>query len=144
MLAAFPHRAEERIRRLKDRMEQPMGAFHQASGRLAGVPGPLRRRGPLQQGHKRRHDRWHTRPRSARRRLSCQDYSVVECIGKSLYRAIYAEEPVSSRPIYAQRDVMPTLSPGIFAAAQGGAVCILMAIKAMAVTPALCGSRRGS
>ena len=57
---------------------------------------------------------------------------MVERIGKSLYRAIYAEEPVSSRPIYAQRDVMPTLSPGIFAAAQGGAFRILLAVKAMA------------
>ena len=47
---------------------------------------------------------------------------VVERIGKSLYRAIYAEEPVSSRPIYAQRDAMPTLNLDIFAVAKSSLV----------------------
>ena len=39
---------------------------------------------------------------------------VIQRIGKSLYRAIYGEEPVSSKPIYAQRDAMPTLNLDIF------------------------------
>lgn len=39
---------------------------------------------------------------------------VVERIAKNLYRAIYGQEPVSSRPIYEKRDAMPTLSLDIF------------------------------
>lgn len=40
---------------------------------------------------------------------------IVEQIGKSLYRFIYGEEPVSSRPIYATRDAKPKLDLCLFA-----------------------------
>ena len=40
---------------------------------------------------------------------------IVEVIGKSLYRAIYNEEPVSSKPIYVQRDKQPILQLDLFA-----------------------------
>ncbi len=40
---------------------------------------------------------------------------IVEQIGKSLYRFIYDEEPVSSRPIHIQRDSMPMLDLDLFA-----------------------------
>lgn len=39
---------------------------------------------------------------------------VVEQIGKSLYRFIYNEAPVSSRPIYVQRDAHPMLDFNLF------------------------------
>lgn len=41
--------------------------------------------------------------------------SVVEIVGKSLYRAIYGEEPVSSNPIYKKRDKQPTFKFDLFA-----------------------------
>ena len=40
---------------------------------------------------------------------------IVEQIGKSLYRFIYGEEPVSSKPIYTARDAQPMLSLDLFA-----------------------------
>ena len=40
---------------------------------------------------------------------------VVEQIGKSLYRAIYEEEPVSHHPIFLQREARPMLDLGLFA-----------------------------
>lgn len=40
---------------------------------------------------------------------------IVEIIGKSLYRAIYDEEPVSSKPIYTQRDKQPIFKFDLFA-----------------------------
>ncbi len=40
---------------------------------------------------------------------------VVENIGKSLYRFIYDEEPVSTKPIFEQRDSKPMLDLGLFA-----------------------------
>ncbi len=40
---------------------------------------------------------------------------IVEQIGKSLYRFIYGKEPVSSKPIYIQRDAQPLLSLDLFA-----------------------------
>lgn len=40
---------------------------------------------------------------------------IVEVIGKSLYRAIYNEEPVSSNPIYTKRDKQPVFSFDLFA-----------------------------
>ena len=40
---------------------------------------------------------------------------IVEQIGKSLYRFIYGEEPVSSKPIYTNRDAQPMLSLDLFA-----------------------------
>lgn len=40
---------------------------------------------------------------------------IVEEVGKSLYRFIYDEEPVSHRPIYRQRDAKPMLSLDLFA-----------------------------
>ena len=40
---------------------------------------------------------------------------VVEQIGKSLFRFIYDEEPVSSRPIHIQREANPMLDFGLFA-----------------------------
>ena len=40
---------------------------------------------------------------------------IVEQIGKSLYQFIYDEAPVSSRPIFTQRDSMPMLDLGLFA-----------------------------
>jgi len=40
---------------------------------------------------------------------------VVEIVGKSLYRAIYGEEPVSSNPIYKKRDKQPTFKFDLFA-----------------------------
>ena len=43
---------------------------------------------------------------------------IVEQIGKSLYRFIYAEEPVSSKPIYTNRDAQPMLSLDLFAEEQ--------------------------
>ena len=40
---------------------------------------------------------------------------IVEVIGKSLYRAIYNEEPVSSNPIYIKRDKQPIFNFDLFA-----------------------------
>lgn len=40
---------------------------------------------------------------------------IVEQIGKSLYRFLFNEEPISSRPIHVQRDVKPMLDLGLFA-----------------------------
>lgn len=40
---------------------------------------------------------------------------IVEKIGKSLYKFIYDEAPVSSRPIYTNRDARPMLDLGLFA-----------------------------
>ena len=40
---------------------------------------------------------------------------IVEQIGKSLYRFIYGEEPVSSKRIYTNRDAQPMLSLDLFA-----------------------------
>ncbi len=40
---------------------------------------------------------------------------IIEQIGKSLYRFIYDEEPVSSRPIHILRDSKPMLDLGLFA-----------------------------
>lgn len=40
---------------------------------------------------------------------------IVELIGKSLYRFIYNEEPVSSKPIHVLRDSCPTLDLDLFA-----------------------------
>lgn len=40
---------------------------------------------------------------------------IVEQIGKSLYRFIYGEEPISSKPIYTTRDAQPMLSLDLFA-----------------------------
>lgn len=40
---------------------------------------------------------------------------IVEQIGKSLYQFIYDEAPVSSRPIFTNRDAKPTLDLGLFA-----------------------------
>ena len=40
---------------------------------------------------------------------------IVEQIGKSLYRFIYDEEPVSSKPIFKERDAQPMLDLGLFA-----------------------------
>ena len=40
---------------------------------------------------------------------------VVEVVGKSLYRAIYGEEPVSSNPIYTKRDKQPIFNFDLFA-----------------------------
>lgn len=39
---------------------------------------------------------------------------IVEIIGKSLYRFMYDEEPISSRPIEMQRDVQPKLQFNLF------------------------------
>ncbi len=39
---------------------------------------------------------------------------IVEVIGKSLYRAIYNEEPVSSNPIYTKRDKQPVFNFELF------------------------------
>lgn len=39
---------------------------------------------------------------------------IVEVIGKSLYRAIYNEEPVSSNPIYTKRDRQPVFNFDLF------------------------------
>ena len=39
---------------------------------------------------------------------------IVEQIGKSLYQSIYDEAPVSSRPIFANRDSKPMLDLGLF------------------------------
>ena len=40
---------------------------------------------------------------------------IVEVVGKSLYRAIYNEEPISSNPIYTQRDKQPVFKFDLFA-----------------------------
>ena len=40
---------------------------------------------------------------------------IVEVIGKSLYRTIYNEEPVSSNPIYTKRDKQPVFNFDLFA-----------------------------
>ncbi len=40
---------------------------------------------------------------------------IVEQIGKSLYQFIYDEAPVSSRPIFKERDAQPMLDLGLFA-----------------------------
>lgn len=40
---------------------------------------------------------------------------IVEIIGKSLYRAIYNKEPVSSNPIYTKRDKQPVFKFDLFA-----------------------------
>lgn len=39
---------------------------------------------------------------------------IVEQIGKSLYRFIYDKEPISSRPIFMERDAMPMLDLKLF------------------------------
>lgn len=39
---------------------------------------------------------------------------IVEVIGKSLYRAIYNEEPISSNPIYTKRDKQPVFNFDLF------------------------------
>lgn len=39
---------------------------------------------------------------------------IVEQIGKSLYRFIYDEEPISSRPIYLNRNALPMLDLSLF------------------------------
>jgi len=39
---------------------------------------------------------------------------IVEQIGKSLYRFIYGEEPISSNPIHLKRDARPMLDFGLF------------------------------
>ncbi len=39
---------------------------------------------------------------------------IVEEVGKSLYRFIYDEEPISHKPIYRQRDAQPMLSLSLF------------------------------
>ena len=39
---------------------------------------------------------------------------IVEQIGKSLYRFIYDEEPVSSKPIHIKREARPMLDFGLF------------------------------
>ena len=44
---------------------------------------------------------------------------VIEKIGKSLYRSVYGEEPVSSRPVYCQRDAQPVLDLDLFAEEKG-------------------------
>lgn len=40
---------------------------------------------------------------------------IVEIIGKSLYRALYNEEPLSSKPIYVKRDKQPMFKFDLFA-----------------------------
>ncbi len=40
---------------------------------------------------------------------------IVEQIGKSLYRFIHGKEPISSKPIYTQRDAQPVLDLDLFA-----------------------------
>ena len=40
---------------------------------------------------------------------------IVEQIGKSLYQFIYDEAPVSTKPIFTNRDAMPMLDLGLFA-----------------------------
>lgn len=40
---------------------------------------------------------------------------IVEIVGKSLYRAIYDEEPTSSNPIYTKRDQQPVFKFDLFA-----------------------------
>ena len=40
---------------------------------------------------------------------------IIEAIGKSLYQFIYGEAPVSSKPIFIQRDARPMLDLGLFA-----------------------------
>lgn len=40
---------------------------------------------------------------------------VVEIVGKSLYRTIYGEEPISSNPIYTKRDKQPVFKFDLFA-----------------------------
>ena len=40
---------------------------------------------------------------------------VVEIVGKSLYRTIYGEEPISSNPIYTKRDKRPVFKFDLFA-----------------------------
>lgn len=47
---------------------------------------------------------------------------VVELIGKSLYRFMYNEEPVSSRPIHILRESCPTLDLDLFASEKVGLV----------------------
>lgn len=44
---------------------------------------------------------------------------IVELIGKSLYRFMYNEAPVSSRPIYTLRESRPTLDLDLFASEKG-------------------------
>lgn len=39
---------------------------------------------------------------------------IVQAVGKSLYRFIYEQEPVSHRPIETKRDAQPTLDFGLF------------------------------
>lgn len=44
---------------------------------------------------------------------------VIEQIGKSLYRFIFNEEPVSSKPIYSQREMQPVLNLDLFGKEDG-------------------------
>lgn len=47
---------------------------------------------------------------------------IVQAIGKSMYRFIYGDEPVSSRPIEMKRDAQPTLSLDLFAGIDDGRI----------------------
>lgn len=47
---------------------------------------------------------------------------IVQAIGKSMYRFIYGDEPVSSRPIEIKRDAQPTLSLDLFAGIDDGRI----------------------
>lgn len=47
---------------------------------------------------------------------------IVQAIGKSMYRFIYGDEPVSSRPIDTKRDAQPTLCLDLFADIEDGRI----------------------
>jgi len=47
---------------------------------------------------------------------------IVQQVGKNLYRFIYGDEPVSSRPIEMKRDAQPKLSLDLFADVEDGKI----------------------
>ncbi|MCQ2312710.1 MAG: DNA (cytosine-5-)-methyltransferase [Paludibacteraceae bacterium] len=50
---------------------------------------------------------------------------IIERVGKSLYRFIYNEEPMSKHPIHQQRDAQPMLDFGLFGNIGGEILCNL-------------------
>lgn len=48
---------------------------------------------------------------------------IVQAVGKSIYRFIYDEEPVSTRPIETQRDAQPKLQLDLFGEESKAFVC---------------------
>lgn len=60
---------------------------------------------------------------------------IVEAVGKSLYRFIYNREPVSTRPIYRERNTTPMLNLDLFANEEKGLIVINKPKKSYTLDP---------